>query len=321
MDLNQVPDGSSGQIESLEADLREASRRVLITASLVLGLVWLVAVRVRFDAGDAITWLDYIPCFGMLAVGIGAWRASALRPAWAGPILVLGLLAVVLVHYGFSSVNSLTPFYIVPVVIAAGIACPRGWLTTTAATGIAMLLALSYLTRDTIEPTVAATVAVTGLAALTTWLANRSLYTATSWALYSHRQAMENLDALRERRGELRRLNDMLQHNQERLHYTNIRLEQARVGAEEAYRTKQHFVANVSHELRTPLSLISGFAEMMALSPESYGGIPLPAPYREDMLEIYRSSKHLLGLVEDVLALAQLEEGRMVVQRRWVDLT
>jgi signal transduction histidine kinase/CheY-like chemotaxis protein len=320
MEPSQAADRNSGEIESLEADLRQTSRRVLITASLVLGLLWLVAVRVRFDAGDPITWLDYVPCFGLLTVGLAAWRANALRPTWAGPMLVLGLLVVVLIHYGFSPEGSLTPFYLVPVVIAAGIACPRGWLIATAATGTAMLVALSYLKHDALVPAVTTTVSATGLAALAAWLANRSLYTATSWALYSHRQAMENLDALRERRGELRRLNDMLQHNQERLHYTNIRLEQARVGAEEAFRTKQHFVANVSHELRTPLSLISGFAEMMALSPESYGGVALPAPYREDMLEIYRSSKHLLSLVEDVLALAQLEEGHMVVQRRWVDL-
>jgi len=321
MDPSQVADRSSREIEELEADLREASRHVLITASLVLGLLWLVAVRVRFDAGAQITWLDYLPCFGILGIGIAAWRTSVLRPSWAGPILVLGLLALVLTHYAFSEANSLTPFYLVVVVVAAGIASPRGWSSATVAAGTVLLVAISYLKHGSLEPVVSTTIAVTGLAALATWLANRSLYTATSWALYSHHQAMEHLDALRERRGELRRLNDMLQHNQERLHYTNIRLEQARVAAEEAYRIKQHFVANVSHELRTPLSLISGFAEMMALSPESYGGIPLPAPYREDMLEVYRSSKHLLGLIEDVLALAQLEEGHMVVRRCWVDLT
>ncbi|MCD6303118.1 MAG: hypothetical protein J7M15_06325 [Anaerolineae bacterium] len=138
MDSSQVADRGSGEIEELEADLREASRHVLITASLVLGLLWLVAVRVRFDAGAQITWLDYLPCFGILGIGIAAWRTSVLRPSWAGPILVLGLLALVLTHYAFSEANSLTPFYLVVVVVAAGIASPRGWSSATVAAGMVL---------------------------------------------------------------------------------------------------------------------------------------------------------------------------------------
>lgn len=85
-----------------------------------------------------------------------------------------------------------------------------------------------------------------------------------------------------------------------RLERSNRALVFAQEAAEKAYRFKSEFVANVSHELRTPLNLIVGFSEMMTTAPESYGGKPLPGEYRGDMVAIYRSSRHLLDLINDV---------------------
>ena len=55
------------------------------------------------------------------------------------------------------------------------------------------------------------------------------------------------------------------------------------------------------------------FSEMMYLSPSSYGHVPLPPPYRGDIREIYRSSKHLLKLTEDVLSLSKIESREMKI--------
>jgi CheY-like chemotaxis protein/nitrogen-specific signal transduction histidine kinase len=105
-----------------------------------------------------------------------------------------------------------------------------------------------------------------------------------------------------------------------RLERNNRALAFAQEAAEKAYRFKSEFVANVSHELRTPLNLIVGFSEMMTTAPESYGGKPLPSEYRGDMLAIYRSSRHLLDLINDVLDLSQIEHGRMVIHKERVAL-
>jgi len=98
----------------------------------------------------------------------------------------------------------------------------------------------------------------------------------------------------------------------------NYELARARDVAEELRQYKQQLVTNVSHELRTPLALISGFSEMMYLSPESYGE-PLPQVYQGDLREIYRNSQHLLSLIEDVLDLSRISAGKMLIAREMVD--
>jgi signal transduction histidine kinase/CheY-like chemotaxis protein len=215
---------------------------------------------------------------------------------------------------------SLAPFFAVPIIVITSVIVGRRWLLlVTLATCLGVSALVPALPREHVTVYTMA-VLIGALSAVAAWLSTQNLYVAIQWAMYSQKSAQGSLEALRDRRAELRHMSDMLRHNQDRMHYLNVSLEQAKVAAEEAYRTKQHFVANVSHELRTPLNLITGFSEMMAFSPESYGGVRLPAVYHEDVMEIYRSSKHLLGLVEDVLSLAQLEAGQMIVQRDWTDL-
>ncbi|MEZ4673064.1 MAG: hybrid sensor histidine kinase/response regulator [Caldilineaceae bacterium] len=90
--------------------------------------------------------------------------------------------------------------------------------------------------------------------------------------------------------------------------------------AEEARQAKTEFVANVSHELRTPLNMIIGFADVIAYSPQVYGG-QLPGPLLSDIAAIRRNAEHLAALVNDVLDLSQVEAGRMALSRSHVDLT
>ncbi|HEY3776970.1 MAG TPA: ATP-binding protein [Rhizomicrobium sp.] len=62
------------------------------------------------------------------------------------------------------------------------------------------------------------------------------------------------------------------------------------------------FLANASHELRTPLNAIIGFSECMVA--EMFG--PLSPRYREYARDIRTSGQLLLGIVNDVLDLSQL---------------
>ena len=83
---------------------------------------------------------------------------------------------------------------------------------------------------------------------------------------------------------------------------------------EDSEKLRREFTANVSHELKTPLTSISGMAEIMK------SGIVRPEDMPEFAGDIYRESKRLIALVEDIIHLSQLDEGGVLPQRADVEL-
>jgi signal transduction histidine kinase len=85
---------------------------------------------------------------------------------------------------------------------------------------------------------------------------------------------------------------------------------------ETADRLKSEFVANVSYELRTPLNTVIGFTEI--LTNEFFGSLnERQREYSEGILE---SSQHLLSLINDILDLASIEAGRLVIEKEEFDI-
>jgi PAS domain S-box-containing protein len=88
-------------------------------------------------------------------------------------------------------------------------------------------------------------------------------------------------------------------------------LSQAMSAAEAASTAKSQFLANTSHEIRTPLNAVIGYAELLALG---MGG-PLAEQQQKYVERIQATSRHLLGLVNDLLDLAKIEAGQMRAAR------
>jgi len=86
----------------------------------------------------------------------------------------------------------------------------------------------------------------------------------------------------------------------------------ARESSEKKLRT---FVADASHELRTPLTSIRGYAELTRR-----GGHDLPADVVHALGRVESESVRMTSLVEDLLLLARLDDGRSL-ESAPVDLT
>src|SRR5215510_11166417 len=85
---------------------------------------------------------------------------------------------------------------------------------------------------------------------------------------------------------------------------------------EAANRHKSEFLANMSHELRTPLNAIIGFSEV--LGERMFGELnEKQAEYTDDILS---SGRHLLSLINEILALSKVEAGRMELELATFDL-
>jgi len=89
--------------------------------------------------------------------------------------------------------------------------------------------------------------------------------------------------------------------------------------AESASRAKSEFLSSMSHELRTPLNAILGFAQLLESDDRLQKGDG--AAMHEAVVEIRKGGQQLLSLVNDVLDLAKIESGQMVVAIESVSLT
>ena len=92
------------------------------------------------------------------------------------------------------------------------------------------------------------------------------------------------------------------------------RIEQSNKAKEAVAAMRREFSANVSHELKTPLTSISGYAEIMK------DGLVRPEDMQHFSEKIYQEASRLITLVEDIIKLSRLDEGRVELEKEEVDL-
>ena len=91
-------------------------------------------------------------------------------------------------------------------------------------------------------------------------------------------------------------------------------LEKAREEAVSANKAKSEFLSNMSHDIRTPMNAIVGMSAIATANIDNVQQV------QNCLRKITLSSKHLLGLINDVLDMSKIESGKMTLNMDQVSL-
>lgn len=153
------------------------------------------------------------------------------------------------------------------------------------------------------------------------WGFSDNLISAIEASSFHYHEALVRLEEARQQRAEVSSLLKELGKSNYQLERLNRMLSYARARAEEVREERDRFALAVSHELRSPLNFIIGFSDLMVNSPETYGPTESwPPGLYDDVQEIYRSSTHLHGLINDILEMGKIDAQQMVLFREKTDL-
>lgn len=160
-------------------------------------------------------------------------------------------------------------------------------------------------------------------------------YQLTDTTRKQNRKLREREQELTQNKEDLKKMNQQLEEHQlqlqdilkqrtialrkKEIHFQKLlqEVQEAKLHAESANRSKSQFLANMSHEIRTPLNAIIGFTEIMLIE-----GLenPLPADFATYLGHIKVSGKHLSELINNVLDLSKIEAGKLALSLELVDL-
>ena len=84
-------------------------------------------------------------------------------------------------------------------------------------------------------------------------------------------------------------------------------VESAQREAERANRAKSEFLSNMSHDIRTPMNAIVGMTAIASANLDNTDQV------KSCLKKIALSSKHLLGLINDVLDMSKIESGKLTL--------
>ena len=252
----------------------------------------------------------------LTGLGLGTLWLANRSPRLARYLLVWGLTAVLLFAMFFFPLSWLPFMGVLLIFCQAMLVQGSEFITGTAIAGTAV-----YLDTGLNYPYALAGILTNLLlSVIIAGLTIRALYTALDWLSKTQRRAEQLLDVTRSQQAELRSSVKSLQITNELRLQAERELLIANKQARESQKMKEQFAANISHEFRTPLSIILGFSEVMYLSPEVYGGLAWPPKLYRDVSQIYRNSRHLMSMIDDILDLSHFEMTGFTLNKQPADL-
>jgi signal transduction histidine kinase/CheY-like chemotaxis protein len=293
--MNSDRNERDNNLEGLHSEL---TQRIAIL-SMVSGslLIWLNLIRwplpiIEFGLGAA-----------LLGMGWGARALESRRPTLARHLLVWGLTVLLLAGMGSLS-DPWLPFLALPLMLVSTMLVQGGGVITA---GLVTALAIWLTRTETQVYSLTELIVALALGMVLAWLMVHTLYTTLQWTQTMQRRAGYLLEQTRDRQAELSRVLKSLELVNSLQRRTQHELAVACRQAEKARQMKEQFAANISHELRTPLNLILGFSEIMYLTPQVYGEMSWPPTLRRDVYQVYRNSRHLMEMINDILDLSRFE--------------
>jgi signal transduction histidine kinase/CheY-like chemotaxis protein len=299
--------------------LQNTSRNLILTAFGIYMAWHFIVTLIWADTFSSRAWSTTLLMLVLTAAGL---KLVSYHYMVGGLVWQFGIIGVIMYAYNL---------YGLPEISLLLIALPLAAMVTVRQIGTAVVL-LAVLLSVTLLPAAGfiqplppgyhwAVFLGCVFATLFGWGLSSNLLSAIDTSSYHYRQARKLLEETRQHRGEISRmLKDQNQANYQ-LERLNQMLQQARVRAEEARSDRDRFILAVSHELRSPLNFILGFSDLMVNSPETYAPRQQwPKGLYEDACEIYQSSTHLLGLINDILDMGQIDARQMALIRANVRL-
>ena len=104
----------------------------------------------------------------------------------------------------------------------------------------------------------------------------------------------------------LKKGREKLREQNDKLNRMVDQLRLAKEAADEASHTKSRFLANMSHEIRTPMTGLLGMIELLLKT-------ELSAKQRSYAEASFRSGRSLLAIINGVLDLSKIEEGKLIL--------
>lgn len=174
------------------------------------------------------------------------------------------------------------------------------------------------ISRDYLVVLSIATLASTALG----WGISYNLVASIEASSHHYREAIKRLNEAREHRAEISVLLKDVNNANYQLDRMNLMLTYARGQADKAREERDRFALAVSHELRSPLNFIIGFSDLMVNSPETYDDLKSwPLGLYDDIKEIYKSSTHLLHLINDILDMGKMDAKQFTVFKEKTDIS
>lgn len=127
-------------------------------------------------------------------------------------------------------------------------------------------------------------------------------------------QLIDSKRALARSNMRLEQLITEMKSTNEQLEIAKTTAERAMQVAEHANQSKTQFMASISHDIRTPLNAILGLATLMEHE------LDHPDTLKNYIKKLQYSGEHLLGLINDILDMSQIESGSTLLHEGSVDL-